>query len=344
MNNRSKKWIIGQIQTPRGVVPKIATKLTFSDIAGSWKARWGIKRMRYKIDPGLYAVGDPDDQSPVFVSANYKMSFDRLRKELSGIASWILVLDTKGINVWCAAGKGTFGTDEIVKRAASVGLHDIVVHRKLILPQLGAPGVAAHKVKQQSGFRVVFGPVRACDIQEFLNRGLEATPEMRRVGFSLFDRLVLTPMELVGVLKPLIIISGSILLLNLAGVKFFSVEDLVPFIGAIVVGGVLIPVFLPWIPGRALAFKGWILGGVYAAGINISYGWLLTPDPSWKQSLVMFLVLPSLSAFMAMNFTGSTTYTSLSGVVREMRIALPLIIISAGSGIAFSVLIMFYHF
>ena len=72
--------------------------------------------MDYRVEPGLYAVGSPTADSPVLVSANYKMSFDRLRSALPGVDAWILVLDTKGINVWCAAGKGTFGTDELVRR------------------------------------------------------------------------------------------------------------------------------------------------------------------------------------------------------------------------------------
>ena len=66
--------------------------------------------MNYKVDPGLYAIGNPNERSPVLVTANYKMSFDNLREALPGRDAWILVLDTRGINVWCAAGKGTFGT------------------------------------------------------------------------------------------------------------------------------------------------------------------------------------------------------------------------------------------
>ena len=69
--------------------------------------------MNYKVDPGLYALGAPDADSPVLVSANFKMSFDLLREALPGRNAWILVLDTDGINVWCAAGKGTFGTEEL---------------------------------------------------------------------------------------------------------------------------------------------------------------------------------------------------------------------------------------
>ena len=77
--------------------------------------------MHFRVEPGLYALGDPSTSSPVLVTANYKMSFDRLRSSLPGRDTWILVLDTKGINVWCAAGKGSIGTDELVTCIAETG-------------------------------------------------------------------------------------------------------------------------------------------------------------------------------------------------------------------------------
>lgn len=123
--------------------------------------------MHYQVPPGLYAVGNPDPAAPVLVSANYKLSFDRLRRELNGFNLWILVVDTKGINVWCAAGKGTFGTGELVRRIEQTRLSQVVTGRTLILPQLAAPGVAAHEVLQRSGFKVVYGPVRAADLRSF---------------------------------------------------------------------------------------------------------------------------------------------------------------------------------
>ena len=143
-------WIAGQKETPAGSVPLVSTQLSYSDRFGSWKARWGIRRMRYFIAPGLYGVGNPNTDSPVFVTANYKMTFDRLRKECDGLDAWILVVDTKGINVWCAAGKGTFSAEEITRRIKITRLVEIVTHKKLIIPQLAAPGVAAHLVKVPS--------------------------------------------------------------------------------------------------------------------------------------------------------------------------------------------------
>ncbi|HEX9062187.1 MAG TPA: mercury methylation corrinoid protein HgcA, partial [Clostridia bacterium] len=186
-------WVIDEINTSAGNVPKVSTQLTFRDTLGSWKARWGINRMNYKISPGLYAVGSPEKDSHVLVTANYKLTFDSLRKELDGLNVWILVLDTKGINVWCAAGKGTFGTKELLNRIFKTNLSQVVSSRNLILPQLGAPGVSAHEVAKQSGFKVIYGPVRSKDIKAFINSGMNATKEMRTVKFGMYDRLILTP-------------------------------------------------------------------------------------------------------------------------------------------------------
>ena len=97
-------------------------ELTWRDRVAHWKARWGMGRMHMSVTPGLYRLGAPDRQAPVFVTANYKLSFDALRSNLAGLDAWILVLDTKGVNVWCAAGKGTFGTEELVRRVRQTEL------------------------------------------------------------------------------------------------------------------------------------------------------------------------------------------------------------------------------
>lgn len=329
--NQQAYWILGKSTTPAGEIPKVATKLVFKDIFGSWKARWGVNRMKYSINPGLYCVGNPDAKSTVLVTANYKMSFDRLRSELEGLDAWIMVLDTKGINVWCAAGKGTFGTKEVVGRIEKVGLSQVVSHRTIILPQLGAPGVAAHEVLKQSDFKVVYGPVRASDIIDFIKAGMESTRDMRTVKFTFVDRIVLTPVELSFILKPLLIIISVFIILKLFGIGSNLLGGVPPYIGAVLVGNFIVPALLPLIPGRAFSLKGWIAGIIYALVIIMPYN--LT---GWRQALVYLLVLPPITAFVAMNFTGSSTYTSLSGVVREMKVAVPAIIASISAGIIFA--------
>lgn len=313
-----------------------SAELTSKDILGAWKARWGINRMNYKVEPGLYKLGNPDDHSPVLVTANYKMSFDYLRKELSGLNGWILVLDTKGINVWCAAGKGTFGTQELLDRMSIVQLDKFVSHREIIVPQLGAVGISAHMVAKYSGYKVIYGPVRSEDIKEFFKLEMKATPEMRTVRFSMYDRLVLTPMELVATFKISLMVFGVLFLLNLLGLGPFGIVDFYAYVGAVLVGCVLTPVLLPWIPGRAFAWKGWILGFIWAVVVNMLNGWnMWTAYPQYGvlRALAYILILPSVAAYLAMNFTGSSTFTSYSGVLKEMRQALPVIIITLGLGI-----------
>ena len=315
---------------------QITPEITFRDTMGAWKARWGIGRMDYKTEPGLYQLGTPDDQAPVLVTANYKMSFDRLRKELGGLDVWILVLDTKGINVWCAAGKGTFGTQELLNRMAVVGLEQFVSHREIIVPQLGAVGISAHETAKYSGFKVIYGPVRAEDIKEFLRLGKQATPEMRVVKFNMYDRLVLTPMELTGTFKPSLMIFGVLFLLNIFGVGNFGFVDFYAYAGAVLAGCVLTPALLPWIPGRAFALKGWILGFIWAAAVNVLNGWHMwaaVPQYSMLKALAYVFILPAVAAYLALNFTGSSTFTSYSGVLKEMRKAIPVILVFIGLGV-----------
>jgi len=323
--------VIGSVETTAGRVPKVSSFWTKADYLGTFKARWGIGRMHYTVDPGLYALGRPDEKSPVLVTANYKMSFDRLRKALPGRNAWILVLDTKGINVWCAAGKGTFGTEELVTRIGSSGLERVVSNREVILPQLSAPGVAAHQVRKFSGFKAIFGPIRAEDLPAFLDNGMKATAEMRFKTFSTWERFVLIPVELVEALKAALVIAPILLILsgvlgpsgfwpNVLNQGLFAVQSLLT---AVVAGAVLTPLLLPWLPGRAFSLKS--LGpAVFCALLLLLLRWTEGMKATGLLEMIAWaLVILSAAAYLAMNFTGASTYTSLSGVKKEMRWSLP---------------------
>jgi hypothetical protein len=246
---------------------------------------------------------------------------------MHGLSGWIMVLDTKGINVWCAAGKGTFGTSEVLRQLAACRLGEIVDHRVLILPQLGAPGVAAHTVQRESGFRVCYGPVRATDLPAFLATGNKATPAMRRVTFTTLERLVLTPVEITSLLKPAGWAALLLPVLGGLGPQLFSLDAtvsrgggaLLAGLAGVLTGTVLVPLLLPWIPGRMFAVKGAQAGlAVAIAGVL-----LFTERLGGLNCAALLLALPAVAAWCAMNFTGSTTFTSPSGVEREMRRTIP---------------------
>ncbi len=304
-----------------GRVAEIATTLTFGDLLGRWKARWGIGRMSYLVPAGLYAVGTPTADDPVLVTANYKMSYDIVRQALSGRNAWLLVLETFGINVWCAAGKGTFGTDELVRRIGATGLARVVSHRRLILPILGAPGVAAHEVTRHTGFAVLYATIRATDLPEYLDNGMVTTQAMREQTFSFRERLALVPVEVVMAQKPTVVVCVVLFLAAAAAAgPVNALFVILAWFGAVLAGTVVTPLLLPVIPGPSFAFKGAV------AGLAWSILWyLVAGGAGWGRATVgaAFLALPAVSAFYALNFTGSTPFTSRSGVKKEMRLAIP---------------------
>jgi hypothetical protein len=325
-------YVDGLARTHFAEVPRISTELTAEDRCGSLRVRLGFGRSDYRVRPGLYAVGQPDDRSPVLVTANYKLSFDALRGELSGRDAWLLVLDTRGVNVWCAAGKGTFGTDELVRRVRDASLENVVGHLTLVLPQLGAPGVAAHEVRSATGFRVVYGPVRASDLPAFLDADMRATSEMRRVDFGPRDRLIVAAIELSVLRDPRVLGGAGVLVVAAAlGLLPWSAVALIIAAGvaAVLAGAVIVPLALPWIPGRMFALKGAIAGGVAALVLLALAGAALDP----AGSLAVVLGVSAIASFMAMNYTGSSTFTSLSGVLWEMRRAVPFQLVAGASAL-----------
>lgn len=309
---------------------KVSAEWSKSDHTGQIKSRISNKfRMNYKVNPGLYTLGDAGAESPVFVSANYALSFNVLRRELKGIDCWILVLDTKGINVWCAAGKGTFGTQELINRIALVKLETVVAHRSVIVPQLGAPGVSGHEVKKATGFSVKFGPVYAKDIPAYIASGFKATTEMRTVVFPLADRAVLIPMELIPALRKFAWIALSLLAimgLQPQGILFrIAIINAWPVIVAgllaVFAGTVVVPSLLPFIPFRSFAAKGVLAGTIILSPMVCFYQQFFNGNLLLTGATGIFFI--SVASYLALNFTGCTTFTSISGVKKEMRFAVP---------------------
>ena len=316
LSSLQKPWIHGYMEASGRQIPVLETALSIADHLGSLKVRCNLGRSRYMVLPGLYAAGRPGPGSPVLVTANYKLSLDCLRRELADIAAWILVLDTRGINVWSAAGKGSFSTKELARTIRSTKLTGLVEHRRLVLPQLGAVGVSAPELARLTGFQVSWGPVRAADLPTFLDRGMKKDGAMSRIDFGLIDRIKLIPLELVQAwpLAAVALILAGILAFATGtdGLKKFA-EWTGVLLGIWFTGTAAFPVLLPFLPGLAFAVKGAVLG--LAWGITASV--LTGADP--VLGLALGLVSASVVSFLAMNFTGATTFTSQTGALLEVE-------------------------
>jgi hypothetical protein len=188
-------------------------------------------------------------------------------------------------------------------------------------------GFSAHEVRKETGFTVTYGPVRADDIPEFMNAGMKATPEMRKVTFSTWDRMKLVPVEMANGNKYLLLVPALFIILSGLNRKGYSLDlayhdglrSVFILLIAYVTGCGITPVLLPWIPFRRFSVKGLFMGLV-VSGV-LSYFHLLGSSPTEIAS--WFLMIAGLTSFLAMNFTGTSTFTSLSGVQKEMKTAIP---------------------
>jgi ubiquinone/menaquinone biosynthesis C-methylase UbiE/NAD-dependent dihydropyrimidine dehydrogenase PreA subunit len=135
------------------------------------------------VEPGLRRLGNPDHKAPVFVTSNFHLTVRRVEKALSAIDAWLLVVPTKGINVWCSAAGGEMTVHNLLTVMKTSSVEDRVTHRRLILPQLSAPGIERKLLKEKSGWSADFGPVYARDIPAFLELDHKKTAELCRISY-----------------------------------------------------------------------------------------------------------------------------------------------------------------
>jgi len=147
--------------------------------------RW----LPHAVPTGLFPLGTPDADSPVIVTANFSLTVSRVRRALEGRNLWLLVANSDGINVWCAAAGGAFTAHRVIDAIKVSRLSDRVSHREVILPALSAPGTDRKVIKDETGFRAYLGPVYAADIPAYLAAGMKKTEPMRRFRFDFKHRL-----------------------------------------------------------------------------------------------------------------------------------------------------------
>ncbi|KDR96580.1 CO dehydrogenase/acetyl-CoA synthase delta subunit [Peptoclostridium litorale DSM 5388] len=330
----------GEVSTCEGPVKRLRTILSSKDRLGSLLVRLGINRKSYKFPPGLYAIGNPDENSPALVTANYKLTVDTVRSNIGGIDSWLLVINTSGVNVWCAAGKGSFGSDEIIYRIKATGLYKISKSKLLVLPQLGAPGVNPQKISKYTRFKTIYGPVRAGDIKSFFENEFKASAGMRRVTFSLSERMILSPVEVMLSAKYMLAFLFMFTLLNYVDNSTLGLTEYInnvwlntsAYVFAILTACILFPALLPVLPFRSFSAKGGVLGSLYSAAA-LSFPGAFMYSGSMLSNIGHFMCMTCVIGFFSLNFTGSTNFTSLSGVQKETLWSAPVFAICFITGI-----------
>ena len=267
-----------------------------------------------KQHPGLYQLGNPTPRSPVLVTGNYDLTVRRLTRALIGkVDAWVLVVDTAGINVWCAAGGGFFTAEKVTAAIKTSGLEKVVSHHSLILPQLAAAGVDGWKIRKQSGWGVHWGPVRAEDIPAYLSNGQKKDEIMRTINFPLAARLEMVTVTLafyaLMILLPVLIFWRTLfwpVTASLLGLAYFyaivhpalpgkdGLEKAIPLSGIALTGFTIYALLAP--PHSAHYYFNWALGLVGLAVFSSAEMQGMSPkmrgeQANWMIEGVIFVVL-----------------------------------------------------
>jgi NAD-dependent dihydropyrimidine dehydrogenase PreA subunit len=143
---------------------------------------------------GLHIIGNPDKDSPVFLTCNYHLTVERVKRALKGADAYLLIANSRGINVWCAATGGYLTNHDVISVLKTSGIEDLVHHRNVVLPQLAATGIETKVIKQKAGWQIIWGPVYAHDIPAFMKKNFQKTSKMREVKFPLIQRIEMAVM------------------------------------------------------------------------------------------------------------------------------------------------------
>jgi NAD-dependent dihydropyrimidine dehydrogenase PreA subunit len=211
-----------------------------------------FRMLPHRDKTGLMKIGNPRRDSPVLVTGNYTETVRRLRKALKGENVWLLVANSKGINVWCAAGGGHLTHHDVISAVVTSGAEAKIDNHELVLPQLGATGIERQKITEATGWTTIWGPARLEDLPSFLHQGRRATPRQRFMRFPLWERLEIAVMWVI----PMIII-GILLFALLGG---WRVGFAVGVVVCVLVFGIFAA--LPWI--RVTGQLRWVTFSLFA--------------------------------------------------------------------------------
>ncbi|NOZ03732.1 MAG: copper oxidase [FCB group bacterium] len=190
-----------------------------------------LRMLPIPIRTGLIVLGNPGRNSPVILTCNFHLTVARVKWALRGIDAYLLVANSRGINVWCAATGGLFTNHDVISVLKTSGVEDLVDHRQVILPQLAATGIERKYVRKKTGWIVQWGPVDIKDLPAYLPRR-KKTPAMRQVSFpaeqrfemavawafpiSLVAGLILLPLWREGILPAVLLTWGLALIIFMA--------------------------------------------------------------------------------------------------------------------------------
>jgi acetyl-CoA decarbonylase/synthase complex subunit gamma len=122
-----------------------------------------------QVDPKIYSIGEPNPDSPVFVTTNFSLTYFIVSGEIenSGTSAHLVVCDTEGQSVLTAWAGGKFVPEKIAKFIKDIKLEEKVKTRKIVIPGFVAQ-ISGELEEKLPGWEVIVGCQEAADIPSFV--------------------------------------------------------------------------------------------------------------------------------------------------------------------------------
>ncbi len=127
-----------------------------------------------QVEPKVYPIGEPDRNSPVFVTTNFSLTYFIVSGEIenSGISAWLVIPECEGMSVLTAWAAGKFSGAIIAKFIKSVGLEEMVDTRQIVIPGYVSQ-ISGELEENLPGWKVLVGPQEAIDLESFVKSVLK---------------------------------------------------------------------------------------------------------------------------------------------------------------------------
>jgi acetyl-CoA decarbonylase/synthase complex subunit gamma len=121
-----------------------------------------------QVEPGIFPIGEPDENSPVFCTTNFSLTYYTVEGEISGskLPAWLIATPTDGTSVLTAWAAGKFVADKIAEFMQEIDLNDKIKHRNVVIP--GYVAVLRAPLEEKSGWKVMVGPNEAAGIPTYI--------------------------------------------------------------------------------------------------------------------------------------------------------------------------------
>lgn len=120
------------------------------------------------VEPGLKVFGTPDENSPVFFTTNFALTYYTVASDIESnkMNAYVLVVDTEGSAVDSGVAGRKLTADKVAEALKASGLEKKVKHKTVIIP--GKASRISGEIEEASGWKVMVGPRDSSEIPKYI--------------------------------------------------------------------------------------------------------------------------------------------------------------------------------